>query len=285
MVPGQVDPAETAVREAAEHLVLAGDQFAGASLGANENGVAALPAEPSVRPVARPGRPTDGLAARRAEARALRDQRDRMSTAAAGSPARDGGTSTRPAPRLPDPSLPSTGTRTCSPTDGRRTRRWPGRRASRRSRPQARRRRPRGPARTRCSSRPRWLRRSPARRTRWWSRCPSALVLGGRRGRGRAAHPAPVAEGPLAAGAHLGQHGIDEPDEVRVLLGDGQAVRLVGERRANDLGEGVLGPEAGQDRVIGGDRRDVSPAAAVPGNRSSRSPRPGSGSSQFVVPS
>jgi hypothetical protein len=84
------------------------------------------------------------------------------------------------------------------------------------------------------------------------------LVAGLRRGRGRRADPVGVAGGPLAIGSHLGQHRIDEPHKVRMLLGDGQAVWVVGELRPDKLGLGVLCGEPDQDGGVNRDRGNVA---------------------------
>src|SRR5215470_12429854 len=86
----------------------------------------------------------------------------------------------------------------------------------------------------------------------------SPLVAGWRWWRGWGADPAGIAGGPLAVGAEPLQDGVDEPGEVGVPLGDGQAVRFVAEARADDLGRRVLCGEPGQDRVVSGDRGDVA---------------------------
>ena len=74
-VPGQVDPAEAAEGEAAEHLILPGHQFARLQLRAEREPGAAVPAEPLRQP--RPAVPAapDRLLAARAKAPALRHLR------------------------------------------------------------------------------------------------------------------------------------------------------------------------------------------------------------------
>ena len=83
VVPGQVDPAEPAVREAAEHLVLPGHQVAGLQLRAEREPGPAVPAEALGQP--RAARPCPGRPA----------GRSRCSTACSPAPAG------RPAPRWP----------------------------------------------------------------------------------------------------------------------------------------------------------------------------------------
>src|SRR6266851_3914761 len=82
----------------------------------------------------------------------------------------------------------------------------------------------------------------------------SVLVTGWRRGGDRGGDPVGVTGRPPTVAAHLREHGVDEPDEFGMLLGDRQAVRLIGEARAHQPGVGILGGQAGQDRVVGGDR-------------------------------
>ena len=74
-VPGQVDPAESAVRQAAEHLVLPGDEFAWHQLGAERVPGAAVRAEPLGQAGPAVARLADGLPAVAAEPPALRDSR------------------------------------------------------------------------------------------------------------------------------------------------------------------------------------------------------------------
>ena len=72
-VPGQVDPAEAAVGEAAEHLVLPGDELAGHQLGAEGVPGAAVRAEPLGQAGPAVARLADRLAAVTAEPPVLRD--------------------------------------------------------------------------------------------------------------------------------------------------------------------------------------------------------------------
>src|SRR5580692_3900783 len=73
----------------------------------------------------------------------------------------------------------------------------------------------------------------------------------------RGVDPVLVARLPGPVGLLLGQDGVDEADEVRVLLGHREAVGLVLQAGAHHLGERVLGGETVQDRVVGGDRRHL----------------------------
>ncbi len=101
-------------------------------------------------------------------------------------------------------------------------------------------------------------------------------VLGWRRGGNRGADPVRVTGGPLAVRAQLREHRVHEADELRVLLGDRQAVGLVGEPRARPAWS--TGPA--RPARPGSSRRWRSrprrPAAAAPGSRSSTGRRPGS---------
>ena len=74
-VPAQVDPAEAAVREAAKHLVLPGDELAGHQLGAEGVPGAAVRAEPLGQAGPAVARLADRLAAVAAEPPVLRDLR------------------------------------------------------------------------------------------------------------------------------------------------------------------------------------------------------------------
>src|SRR2546429_274030 len=49
-----------------------------------------------------------------------------------------------------------------------------------------------------------------------------------------------------------------DPDELRVLFGNRQAVGLARERRTDDLGPRILRGQPVQDRVVGGDRDHIS---------------------------
>ena len=174
-VPGQVDPAEPAEGEAAEHLILPGHQFARLQLGAEREAGAAVPAEPLGQP--RPAVPAapDRLLAARAEAPALRHLR--VGEHGAGRVAvghrRDLDQSRpEPAARRPAAGPPGTPGARCPAADRR-----PGPRGRRSSR---RRRRPGWGRR-----RPGWGRRRPGwgrRRPGWGRRRPG---WGGGRSAGR----------------------------------------------------------------------------------------------------
>ena len=75
VVPGQVDPAEPAEGEAAEHLVLSRQQVAGLQLRAEREPGAAVAAETLAQPGPAVPAASDGLLAARAEAAVLRDLR------------------------------------------------------------------------------------------------------------------------------------------------------------------------------------------------------------------
>src|SRR5580692_2288309 len=79
----------------------------------------------------------------------------------------------------------------------------------------------------------------PGRRVTGVTKCSPGVPRGGRDGVLRA-DPAVVAGRPGAVRALPGQDRVDEADEVGVLLRDRQAVRLVGQLGAHDLGERVL---------------------------------------------
>ncbi len=78
MVHGQVDPAEPAVRQAAEHLVLARDQLAGLQLRGEREPAAAVGAEPLDEPWPSVPAASDRTVARAAESLALSHQRVRQ---------------------------------------------------------------------------------------------------------------------------------------------------------------------------------------------------------------
>src|SRR5262249_7900160 len=94
----------------------------------------------------------------------------------------------------------------------------------------------------------------------YWVSCRTRLARvpdGGPLG-GRAADPFDVAGLPGTAGALVLENRVDEADEVRVRAGDRQAVGLVGQVRAHDLRERVLGREGLQDRVVAADARHLA---------------------------
>ena len=123
VVPREVDPAESAVREAAENLVLPGDQFAGHELGAEGEAGAALPAEPFGQAGTPVRRLADALPAVSAEPPALRYPRVGQDRRASGR---------APGPAAPPPARPrarrartgrcrpaSRGCRACCPNPAR----------------------------------------------------------------------------------------------------------------------------------------------------------------------
>jgi phage shock protein C len=93
-----------------------------------------------------------------------------------------------------------------------------------------------------------------------WPLAPAASseVAGGRRSRNRGIDPMLVARCALAVGAQFSEHGLDEPDEFGMLLGDRQPLRLRRETWPDDLGVWILSLKPGEDRVVGGDRSDVT---------------------------
>ena len=116
VVAGEVDPAQSAVGEAADDLVLAGDEGAGASEARNENGAPQAAQNPSVRPGC-PSRLRPTGSSHRAQKRRCSATVGSVITAVAGSRAGTGGMSTIPAPRRPcgDVIVPRLGADLASP--------------------------------------------------------------------------------------------------------------------------------------------------------------------------
>ena len=210
-VLGQVDPAEPAVGQAAEHLVLAADQIPRLQLRGEGERVPQLRQKPS----ASPGRPSLARPTgcwQLGQNRLLSGTCGSASIALAGSWAGTGGTSTRPAPRFPRDDRPVLRVRAAGAGAAARAHAAAGARRGRERAPfvvgrRDRHRRGWRPSRTRCSTRLRWCRRSPAG-CRWpVPPEPGGRNRGGRGGRGgggrRGGHPAdgavPVFDGAAAA--------------------------------------------------------------------------------------
>ena len=174
VVPGQVDPAEPAEGEAAEHLVLPRHQVARLQLRAEREPGAAVAAETLGQPRPAVLAAPDGLLAARAEAAALRDLRigeDGAGRVAVGHRRDLHQPRAQPAPRRPpagaprSPGSPGAGGLAAAGRPGPRRSRSPGRRCRTPARIRSAPRPPgRRPGRRRCSNRPRSSRRS-------WCRC------------------------------------------------------------------------------------------------------------------